>query len=211
MARRGGGGVAGVRQRRADCTARGPLTERRYKTGLALRGREAGGGGYKALCLPAGILSLNHGRDVKHQRQQGWWGDVRPPDPRFHPSVSGSRASSLQRLHSGRRRRGSQAVRALWSGSAAAKRLQTATVGNRERKRKKKVSFLLDFYLTLFHTSAIFSSKRQFRHVLGSKAARLKMPLDLALARTYTRAHAHIKETRSLFSSVLHPEASSYF
>lgn len=66
----GVGGVAGVKQRRADCGARGPLTERRYKTEWRCGGA-GGGGAYKALYLPAGIVSLNHGGDVRHQRQQG--------------------------------------------------------------------------------------------------------------------------------------------
>lgn len=35
-----GGGVADVKQRRADCGARGPLTERRYKTEWRCGGTE---------------------------------------------------------------------------------------------------------------------------------------------------------------------------
>lgn len=51
----------------------------------------------------------------------------------------------------------------------------------------------LDFYLTLFPTSPIFSSKRQFRVVLGSKAALLKIPLDLVHTHTSKRPEAYFQ------------------
>lgn len=81
----GVGGVAAVKQRWADCGARAPLTEPRYKTEWRCGGA-GGGDAYKALYLPAGIVSLNHGGDVRHQRQQGlrggavgWALSSRPP------------------------------------------------------------------------------------------------------------------------------------
>lgn len=57
---------------------------------------------------------------------------------------------------------------------------------------RKNITFL-DFYLTLFPTSAIFSSKRQFRLVLGSKATLLEMPSDLVHTHTSKRPGAYFQ------------------
>lgn len=99
-----------------------------------------GGGGYKALYLPAGIVSLNHGRDVKHQTQRGRGEEVRPPDPRSHSSFGGSKTSRVPRLHhrKRRRRRKNKLLRPLWSASAAAKRLVWKCSCQRERKKERK-------------------------------------------------------------------------
>lgn len=62
----------------------------------------------------------------------------------------------------------------------------------RVTQHQKKI-YISWFFLTFFFTSPIFNSKRQFRNVLGSKAALLEMPLDLLHIHTSKRTGAYFQ------------------